>query len=221
MLTAGQPIGEAPVVVILVHGRGAGPENILDLVPALDVAGVTYLAPAATNRTWYPYGFMSDIAKNEPFLSSALSVLESLVAHVESSGVARDRIVVGGFSQGACLTTEFAIRNASRFGGIAAFSGGAIGPPGTIWATDDPVGTEGAPRAGSRVRRFGGTPIFFGCSDTDPHIPEPRVRESAAVCERMGADVTTRIYPGMGHLVNDDETDWLRSLLNALLSEKR
>ena len=150
VLHAGKPLGAAPVVVILVHGRGAGPENILDLVPALGVADVTYLAPAAANRTWYPYGFMSDIAKNEPYLSSALSVLESLVARVEASGAARDHVVIGGFSQGACLTTEFAIRNAARFGGVVAFSGGAIGPPGTTWAAE---GTESAESGRRRHRK--------------------------------------------------------------------
>ena len=186
----------------MVHGRGAGPENVLDLVPALGHAGATYLAPAAANRTWYPFSFMADIAKNEPSLSSALSVLAALVSDVEGAGIARDHIVMLGFSQGACLTTEFAIRNASRFGGIVAFSGGAIGPPGTAW---------------NHPGRFDGTPVFFGCSDVDAHVPADRVRESADVCARMGADVTTRIYPGMGHLVNDDEIAWARALLDSLI----
>jgi predicted esterase len=206
VLNAGKPLGQSPVVVIMVHGRGAGPENILDLVPAFGHATVTYLAPAAANRTWYPLSFMADVAKNEPYLSSALSVLAALVSEVESAGIARDHIVMLGFSQGACLTTEFAIRNASRFGGIVAFSGGAIGPAGTAW---DESG------------RFDGTPVFFGCSDVDAHVPKERVIESAELCERMGADVTTRIYPGMGHLVNDDEIDWLRALLHALTSKER
>jgi predicted esterase len=207
-MTAGEPLGQAPVAAIMIHGRGAGPLNILDLVPALARANVTYLAPAAADHTWYPYSFMSDIAKNEPYLSSALSVLQSLVSNVEAAGIPRDRIVMMGFSQGACLTTEFAIRNASRFGGFVAFSGGAIGPPGTTWATE---GT------GNTSRGFHGTPIFFGCSDVDPHIPEERVIESAGVCERMGATVTRRIYPGMGHLVNDDEIAWAQKLLDQVL----
>lgn len=197
----------------MVHGRGAGPENILDLVPALGHAGVTYLAPAAANRTWYPFSFMADIAKNEPNLSSALSVLAALVSDVEGAGIARDHIVMLGFSQGACLTTEFAIRNASRFGGIVAFSGGAIGPPGTKW-------NDAHLRPGTVVGqagRFDGTPVFFGCSDVDAHVPADRVRESADVCAGMGADVTTRIYPGMGHLVNDDEIAWARALLDSLI----
>ena len=199
MLAWGQPLGHAPVVVIMIHGRGAGPNNILELAPALGQPDATYLAPAAANNTWYPYSFMTDIARNEPYLSSALSVLGSLVSDIESAGIRRERIVMMGFSQGACLTTEFAIRNASRFGGFIAFSGGAIGPAGTLW---------------DEKPRFDGTPIFFGCSDVDAHIPEARVRESSEVCARMGAAVTTRIYPGMGHLVSDDELEWARTLVS-------
>ena len=190
VLEAGAPLGQGDAAVIMVHGRGAGPETILDLVPALARPRVTCLAPAAANRTWYPNRFMTDIAGNEPALSSALAVIASLVARVEHAGVSRARIVLLGFSQGACLAGEFAVRHAARYGGVAMFSGGLIGPPGTRW--EYPGG-------------FDGTPVFLGCSDVDAHIPEARVRESAAVFTRMGADVTTRIYPGMGHLINDDE----------------
>ena len=136
VLAWGTPLGQAPVAVIMLHGRGAGPENILELAPALGQPNATYLAPAAANHTWYPYSFMAEIGKNEPYLSSALSVVAALVSEIETAGVRRDHIVVMGFSQGACLTTEFAIRNASRFGGCVAFSGGAIGPAGTTWAAD-------------------------------------------------------------------------------------
>jgi predicted esterase len=201
VLAWGKPLGHAPTVVIMIHGRGASPENILELAPAIGHTSATYLAPAAANNTWYPYSFMAEISKNEPYLSSALSVLGSLVLEIEAAGIKRDHIVVMGFSQGACLTTEFAIRNASRFGGFIALSGGAIGPPGTRW--DESAGFEG-------------TPFFFGCSDVDPHIPADRVRESAEVCGRMGAAVTTRIYPGMGHLVNDDEIAFARALLESI-----
>ena len=188
-------------LVLMLHGRNAGPENILELADAFDRPNVTYLAPAAADNTWYPYSFLTEIAKNEPFLSSALSVLGGLVGEVEAAGIPRDRIVLMGFSQGACLTSEFAIRNASRFGGFVAFSGGAIGPPGTTW--DD-------------AGRFDGTPMFFGCSNVDAHIPEARVHETAALCRRMGAKVTTKIYPGMGHLVNDDEIAHAQTLLDSL-----
>jgi predicted esterase len=201
VLQAGKPLGQAPVAVIMVHGRNAGPENILDLVPALARPEATYLAPSAANRTWYPYSFLADIASNEPGLSSGLAVLGTLVSRVEAAGVPRDRIVLLGFSQGACLATEFSVRNASRFGGVVVFSGGAIGPPGTRW---DESG------------RFDGTPMFFGCSDVDSHVPAARVIESAELCSRMGADVTRRLYPGMGHTINDDEIAWAQHLLDAL-----
>jgi predicted esterase len=186
---AGQPLGRS-AVVIMVHGRNAAPANILDVVPRLERPDVTYLAPAAAGRTWYPNSFLAEIASNEPGISSGIDALASLVARAEAAGVERRRIVLLGFSQGACLTSEFSARHASRFGGLVIFSGGLIGPPET-------------PRnyAGS----FDGTPVFLGCSDHDAHVPEWRVRESAAVFERMGAQVTTRIYPAMGHLVNDDE----------------
>ena len=118
----------------MLHGRNAGPENILDLVPRLGCPQFKYLAPAAPNRTWYPYSFMAEIEKNEPFLSNALAQVRQVVTDAEASGVPRDRMVLLGFSQGACLATEFMIRNASRFGGLIVFSGGAIGPPGTAWA---------------------------------------------------------------------------------------
>lgn len=201
IVRAGAPLGTGRAVVIMVHGRGAGPENILDLVPRLARPDLTYLAPAAAGRTWYPFSFMAEIARNEPGLSSGLSVLADLVAHVESAGVPRTRIVLLGFSQGACLTSEFAVRHASRFGGVVIFSGGVIGPAGTTWEYDG---------------RFDGTPAFFGCSDTDSHVPEARVRESAALFARMGAVVTTRIYPGMGHLVNDDEIAVAQGMLDAV-----
>lgn len=201
VLTAGPPLGRAPMVAIMIHGRNAGPENILDLAARFDRPAITYLAPAAANRTWYPNSFMAEIASNEPGLSSALAVLAGLVADAEVAGVARERIVLIGFSQGACLATEFAVRHAASYGGLVAFSGGAIGPPGTRW---DESG------------RFDGMPAFFGCSDHDAHVPESRVSESAELCARMGAAVTKRIYPGMGHLINDDEIAWGRGLLDSI-----
>jgi predicted esterase len=201
VVEAGMPLGQAPAAVILVHGRNAGPANILDLVPRLARPNISYVAPAAAGGTWYPHSFLAEIASNEPGLSSGLSVLAELVARVEGAGVPRSRLVLLGFSQGACLTAEFASRRASRFGGIVVFSGGVVGPPGTHW---DESGT------------FDGTPVFLGCSDRDSHVPESRVRETAALFARMGADVTTRIYPGMGHLVNDDEIACAQSLLDAV-----
>jgi len=189
--------------VIMVHGRNAAPANILDLLPVLERPQFTYLAPAAANRTWYPLSFMAEIEKNEPGLTSALTMLASLVADVESRGIPRSQIVMLGFSQGACLTSEFAVRNASRFGGFVLFTGGLIGPAGTSW---------------NYPGNFGGTPIFQGSSDPDPHVPASRVEESAAIYSSMGARVTTRIYRGMGHTINEDEIDHARAILDEVWS---
>ena len=200
-MAAGAPLGTSPVVVIMVHGRNAAPANILDLLPRLDRPDLSYLAPAAAGRTWYPFSFMAEKEKNEPGLSSGLWVLEQLVQDVVRGGIRRDRLVLLGFSQGACLTAEFAVRHADRYGGVILYSGGVIGPPGTVWEYP-----------GS----FAGTPVFLGCSDVDNHVPKTRVDESAAVFTRMGASVTERIYPHMGHTVNDDEIGFTRGLLSQL-----
>lgn len=196
---AGVPLDAARAAVIMVHGRGAGPANILDLVPVLDRQQVAYLAPAAADRTWYPHSFLADVASNEPGLSSGLSVLDGLVRRIEAAGVARSRIVLLGFSQGACLASEFAARHASRFGAVIVFSGGVVGPRGT------PRHYPGS---------FDGTPVFLGCSDVDSHVPEWRVRETADVFTQMGAAVTLRIYPGMGHTINEDEIEFAQRLID-------
>ncbi len=198
LASAGAPLGKSPVALIMVHGRNAAPANILSLVPSFERPDLTYLAPAAAGGTWYPLSFMAEKEKNEPGLSSGLWVLDQLLGHVVSAGIRKDRIVLLGFSQGACLTAEFAASHADRYGGVVLYSGGLIGPPGTTWNY-----------SGS----FGGTPVFLGCSDVDAHVPKTRVDESAAVFQRMGATVTERIYPGMGHLVNDEELGFTRTLL--------
>jgi predicted esterase len=195
---AGVPLAQARVAVIMVHGRGAGPANIIDLVPAIDAPGAAYLAPAANDGTWYPKSFMAPIPENEPGISSGIAVLHALIDEAVAAGVPAEHVVLLGFSQGACLASTAAQRRPQRYGGVVLFSGGLIGPPGTIWRE------EGG---------FQGTPVFLGCSDGDAHVPESRVRETAAVFERMGAVVTMRIYPGMGHLVNEDETSYAHDLL--------
>ncbi len=188
--------------MIMVHGRNAAPANILDLVPRFARPDFTYLAPAAAGGTWYPFSFMAEREKNEPGLSSALWVLEHLVADVVARGISADHVILLGFSQGACLTSEFAVRHAARYGGVVAYSGGVIGEPGTTW---------------NNPGSFDGTPVFLGCSDVDAHVPKTRVDESAAVFKRMGAAVTERIYPGMGHLVNDDEIAFTTDLMRQVL----
>jgi predicted esterase len=202
VVTTGPPPGQGRGVVIAVHGRGAGPNNILDLAPRLGARDLTWLAPAAAGRSWYPHSFMADIPQNEPGLSSALHVLRGLVDTANAAGVPTDKIVVLGFSQGACLASEFLVRHAARYGGGLIFTGGLIGPPGTTW--DYPGG-------------FAGTPVFLGCSDVDHHVPKHRVDESADVFRRLGATVNERIYPGMGHIVNDDEIAEARKILDAIL----
>jgi predicted esterase len=194
VLNAGRPLAEADSAVILVHGRGGSAEDLLALGAELQHPEFAYLAPQAAGQSWYPYSFLAPLPQNEPWLSSALELLGDLVAHVESGGIPAERITLLGFSQGACLSTEFAARNGRRFGGIIALSGGLIGPPGT------PRDYPGS---------LAGTPVFFGCSDRDPHIPRERVDESAAVTER--------IYPGLGHTVNEDELDFVRGLLGGII----
>lgn len=201
VLRAGVALAQARAAVIMIHGRGAGPKNILDLVPAIDLPNVAYLAPAASGSTWYPQSFMAPIEQNEPGITSGISVIHGLMDAVTAAGIPAERIMLLGFSQGACLASTAAQRRPDRYGGVVVFSGGLIGPPGTVW---------------SEAGAFRSTPVFFGCSDQDAHVPAARVQESAAVFERMGARVTTRIYPGMGHLVNDDETRFARELLAGL-----
>jgi phospholipase/carboxylesterase len=199
---AGAPLGQGAAAMIMVHGRGASAENILELSSALGHPDFTYLAPAARGNTWYPYSFLADTPDNEPWLTSALTLIDRIVASLIAKGIPQERVMLLGFSQGACLALEFAVRHPARYGGIIAFSGGLIGPPGTVW--DE--------RAGA----FDGTPVFLGCSDVDPHIPKARVDESAGVFARMGAEVTERIYPRMGHLVNDDEIAFARTMMDGL-----
>ena len=202
VVTMGAPIDRAQAAMIMVHGRGASPQSILELVPVLDRPGCAYLAPAAAGGTWYPHRFLAEIAQNEPGISSGLSALDHLVNDLESRGIPRARTMLLGFSQGACRAAEYAARHAARFGGLFVLSGGLIGPPGT---PRDYPGT------------FDGTAVFLGCSDNDPHIPSERVVESAAVFERMGANVTMRLDPHMGHEVSDAEIAFTREIMDRVL----
>jgi predicted esterase len=187
--------------MIMVHGRHAGPEDILSLVPPLHHPDFTYLAPAAAGGTWYPESFLAPIERNEPGISSGIGVIHGLLDQALAAGVPTERVILLGFSQGACLAVTAAYRRPARYGGVIAYSGGLIGPPGTRW-----------PATGS----FDGTPAFLGCSDVDPHIPRSRVDETAAVLDGMQAAVTRRIYPGMGHTVIDDEIEFTRELMETV-----
>ena len=200
VLVAGAPLATARAAIVLVHGRGGSAEDMLGLAGALGDVGndVAFVAPQAAQHTWYPQRFMQPLSENEPWLSSALATLERVTTQVAESGVAPERTLLVGFSQGACLALEWTARHARRWGGVAALSGGLIGPDDT-------------PRdyAGS----LDGTPVFLGCSDRDPHIPEPRVRESGEVMARLGGEVDVRIYPGMAHTVNPDEIAVVRGMV--------
>jgi predicted esterase len=200
---AGAPLGAGRAAAILLHGRGATADSILDLARVVPVDGVTWLAPQAAGHTWYPNRFLAPLEMNEPWLTSALDAVGDVLAAIELAGIARRRVLLAGFSQGACLALEFLVRSPARCGGVAALSGGLIGPPGTVW-----------PDRGS----LDGTPVFLGCSDVDDHIPKERVLESAARLRELGADVEEVLYPGMGHTVNEDEMTRLTRMVEGLLA---
>ena len=201
VLTAGEPLDKAKAAMIMVHGRGASAEDILSLTPELNQPGFAYLAPQAAGYAWYPNSFLAPIASNEPGLSSGLAVIASLLEKLAEAGIPPERTIILGFSQGACLSLEFAARNARRYGGLAGLSGGLIGPDGT--PRDYPGSLDG-------------TPVFLGCSDVDPHVPKKRVELSAEVLQRLGGNVTTRLYPRMGHTVNRDEIRQVQDIMSAL-----
>jgi predicted esterase len=201
VLTSGPPISEARSLGILIHGRGASADDILGLGHEFARQDILWVAPHAAGNVWYPFSFLSPLQVNEPGLSSALSVVEEIVREAGRNGIPSERVVLMGFSQGACLVLEYAARSARRYAAVVGFSGGLIGP-------------EGTPRDYSGG--FDGTPIFFGCSDRDPHIPSARVTESAEVFERMGASVDLQLYENMPHTIIKDEIDRVSALLGAL-----
>jgi predicted esterase len=198
VLRLGPPPARARRAVILLHGRGASAQDILGLAREFGTEDVAYVAPQAAGNSWYPYSFLAPIPRNEPGITSALGLVTRLLETLQSEGLPADRVAILGFSQGACLTLEFAARNARRYAAIVGLSGGLIGPPGTS-----------RHYSGSML----GTPVFLGCSDVDAHIPMERVRESAEVFRLLGGAVDERIYRGMDHTVNEDELEAVRALL--------
>ena len=198
IITAGQTLTSQSKVLILLHGRGATAEDILSLSHYLNVKDFALLAPQATNNSWYPQSFLSPTAQNEPWLSSALSIINEVVEDVLSKGVTEQHIYFAGFSQGACLTLEYITRNARKYGGAVAFTGGLIG---------DKLYTE------NYAGDFQQTPVFIGTSDPDPHVPVPRVLATEAQLKKMNANVQVKVYPNMGHTINDDEIKWANELV--------
>ncbi|HEV2461690.1 MAG TPA: alpha/beta hydrolase [Ktedonobacterales bacterium] len=201
LLNAGAPLEQARAALLMVHGRGASAQDIISYAAELMTPGVAYLAPQAAGNSWYPNSFLAPTASNEPWLSSALATLDSVIDDIMAAAVPLARIMLLGFSQGACLALEYVARHARHYGGVVGWSGGLLGPDGT-------------PRdyAGS----LAGTPVFLGCSDVDPHIPKARVDLTAEVMRRLGGEVSERLYPGMGHTVNQDEIDFVRAMMAAL-----
>lgn len=199
--TAGVPASEADAAMIMIHGRGASAPSILELASHFETdKKITYRAPQANGHTWYPYSFMAPTSQNEPGLSSGLQKIFDIIEELESEGISKEHIYLLGFSQGACLASEFIARHPAKYAGLIALSGGVIG---------DSVDFD----------QYNGdlheTPAFLGCSDVDPHIPKERVNETEEVLKKLGARVTKKLYPGMGHLVNEDEIKHLNVLLNS------
>lgn len=208
VLTAGAPLNQARLAIVLIHGRGATAENILELAEELEDVerstnnGIAFLAPQAFANTWYPNSFLAPIQSNEPWLSSALETIRDILNKLKEGGIPSQRIFLLGFSQGACLGLEYTARHPQRFAGVVGLSGGLIGPD------DTPQIYPGS---------LDGTPVFLGCSDVDIHIPKERVQITAEVLKKMGAMVTVRLYPNMAHTVNQDEVNFIRGMLQSVL----
>lgn len=199
VLMGGAPINRARAALVMIHGRGATAQSMLALASELPHPEFIYVAPQAAENTWYPHSFLNPIPSNEPYLSSALRAVGEVLTHLVDAGLPHERVLLLGFSQGACLALEYAARFARRYGAVVGLSGGLIGP-------------EGTPR--SYAGSLDGTPVFLGCSDNDFHIPAARVLHSAHVMRRLGGQVTERLYPNLGHTINEDELEHVRTLMN-------
>ncbi len=199
--TGGTDLADAEAAVVLTHGRGATARGMLQLADEVHREGVAFLAPQAARKTWYPNSFLEPVERNEPGRTSGLQAIRDAIGEANDADVPTERVMLVGFSQGGCLASEYVARNPRRYGGLAALSGGLIGEK-----LDDEYPGD-----------LEGTPAFLGCSDVDPHIPAERVHDTAAVLESMHADVTTRLYEGMGHGVNEDELEFVAGMIADLI----
>lgn len=200
---AGAELKDASSAVIMIHGRGASAESILGLANEFNHQNkIAFLAPQANGFTWYPYSFMAPSEKNQPGINSGLQAIFDLVATIEEQGIDKENIFILGFSQGACLASEFVARHPDLYAGLIALSGGLIGEKTSFESYSGLLET---------------TPVFLGCSDIDPHIPKERVNETEEILSKLGAKVTKKLYPGMGHLVNEDEILHIQEMINSKL----
>ncbi|MFO7446356.1 MAG: dienelactone hydrolase family protein [Ignavibacteriaceae bacterium] len=203
VLYGGTNVANASAAMIMIHGRGADAESILSLADELDKEDrFIFAAPQASGNTWYPYSFLAPRPNNEPGITSALNVIRNLINSLVRDGIVEEKIILLGFSQGACLALEYSAQNAARYGGIIGLSGGLIGDRinNSLYKGD-----------------FNGTPVFLGCSDIDPHIPLERVDESGKIFSGLGAKLTKRIYPNMGHTINEDELRFINLIMNEVI----
>lgn len=198
VIMAGKDLQEANKVLVMVHGRGGSNRDIISLSGHLNVKDFALVAPQATNNTWYPYSFMAPPSENEPWLTSALDLLKGVVADLKGNGAKTENIYFMGFSQGACLTLEFVARNAIKYGGVVAFTGGLIG---------DKIYDE------NYSGNFEGTPIFLGTGNPDSHVPVERVHETARILETMNANVVEKVYENRPHTISQDEIDRANELV--------
>ncbi|ADQ69239.1 esterase [Halogeometricum borinquense DSM 11551] len=195
--TAGAPPQAAEAAVVLLHGRGSSAQSILTLIDEFLHHGVMYLAPQAAHSAWYPRSIDAPVEDNEPWLSSALDRVSNALDTAAAAGIPSERTLLLGFSQGGCLASEFVARNPGRYGGLVVLSGSLLGPE------------TGQNYDGS----IDGTPVFLGCSDDDPYVAAERIHDSARVFEQLDGDVTSRLYDGLGHAINDDEIQMINTFI--------
>ncbi len=203
ILRVGVPLNDAKAVMLMIHGRGATPQSILSLADEFTTADFAYLAPQAADSSWWPQRFIAPVAANQPYFSSALATIDSVVKQIKAAGIPSQKLILLGFSQGAVLALEYSARYTQRFGRVVGLNDGLFGP-----ALD----------RDNYKPEFAGTPVFLGCSDVDFHIPKARVEESSVMLRELGAAVTMRLYPNMGHTVNANEIEFVNQLMADVVS---